>query len=326
MDPVPNKKKPEEGLTKNARFLYNLWWSTYQALVDAAGSDRALELIKPYMKFHFDAGAQILGNKYKIKTDDLYSIAAFTKFTNWLVGTIFGNYQFFEQGFTADVHYCPAANLSEALCYLNEYNSKSSLPAINSDYEFIYCKMLVRGDPFCQVMIKRKGHTIWGDIVKKPVEIPILKVSDEEREFWQRAIFSQQWIYATNALVDFVGKEKAVEILRPYMRALGMSLALDLSKEMEIKDHDAIFIAAIIERCNQAANQKGTLSFQTPERVEKEITECIFANASQDICADALEARANGICEAINPEYKFISLKRMCKGDKTCKWVIIKHQ
>jgi len=65
---------------------------------------------------------------------------------------------------------------------------------------------------------------------------------------------------------------------------------------------------------------------ETPERVEKELTECIlvFANAPQDICANALEARSNGICEMINPEYEFRTIKRMCKGDKTCQWVIKK--
>jgi hypothetical protein len=325
MAPEPNEKKPQEGLTKGVRFLFDLWWSTYQALADTAGLDRAEELIMTYMKFHWDAATRMSKDKFKLKTDDLYSTAVFQSYFFLFGGVILSNYHFFEQGYTADVHYCPNANVSEALCHLTECEMRAFNSILYSDYESIYSKMLVRGDPFCQVMIKKKGHTIWGEVAKKPVEIPIPHWSDEEREYWQSANFSQSWIYATNALVDFAGKEKAVEILRPYMRALGMSIALDLSKELGIKDRDAISIASIIDRCNQAANQKGKLSFQTPERVEKEITECIFANASQDICADALEARANGICEAINPEYKFISLKRMCKGDKTCKWLIIKH-
>ena len=199
------------------------------------------------------------------------------------------------------------------------------MEAINSNYQMINTRMLLRGDSCCQIMVKEKGHIVWGDVKKKVIDVPIPEITHEELEYWQSAIYSQQWIYATNALVDFAGKEKAVEIIRPYMRALGMSTAQEVFTELGLKDHNAISIAAIIDQCNKATNQKSTYTFQTPDKVEKEITECIFANASQDICSDALTARNNGICEAINPEFKFIPLKRMCKGDKTCKWVIIKH-
>lgn len=326
MDFEQNEKTSQEWLTKKARFLFDLWWSTYQALVDAAGSDRALEIIKPYMKFHLDAGMQMGKVKFKLKTDDFYSMVNYLIYGLLIfTGIRCKNLHIFEQGSTVDIDYCPMAKLSESLCLLSQWMNQHSTQTANSSYESIYTKMLIRGDPFCQIMFKKGGHTIWGDVAKKPVEISIPQILKEDLEYWQSAHYSQMWIYATNALVDFAGKEKAVEILRPYMRALGISIATNLSKELGIKDRDAISIASIIERCNQAANQKGKLSFQTPERVEKEITECIFANASQDICADALEARANGICEAINPEYKFISLKRMCKGDKACKWLIIKH-
>jgi hypothetical protein len=195
---------------------------------------------------------------------------------------------------------------------------------MNNNYEYIATRMLVKGDPCCQGLVKKKGHEIWGDVSKKAAEVPILELSYEEREFWSSANYSQIWIYITNALVDFAGKEKSAEILRPYMWALGKSISADILKELSIKDRDATSMALIIDQCNCGTNQKGEYLIHTPEKVERKITECIFAHASQDICADALEARANGICEAINPDYEFHLTKRMCKGDKTCHWVVKK--
>ena len=277
MTPDQDEKTPQEGLTKGGRFFFNLFWSTSQALADAAGSDRAWELIKPYLKLHFDAATQMLKDKFKLKTDDLYSLAVFLNYFNMFSGIILSNHNFFEHGYITDIHYCPFANLSEVYCrFSGEYSNELIMQAINSGYEVIYTRKLVRGDPLCQLMVSKKGHTIWGEVAKKPVEIPIPHWSDEEREYWQSAAFSQSWIYETNALVDFAGKEKAVEILRPYMKALGKSIALDLSKELGIGNRDAISIASIIEQCNQAANQKGEYIIHTPGRVEKELTECIF--------------------------------------------------
>lgn len=315
---------PQEALAKGTRLLFDLWWTTFQALVDAVGFDRAWELVEPYMKFHFEAGARATKEKFNLTTDDPYSSAVFLNYIYLFDGVVLGNHRFFEHGFTADVRYCPKANVAEALCNLSGCAMRAFSSILHVDYETNYARMLVRGDPFCQMMVKKRGHTIWGEVERKPVEIPPPSWSDQEREYWQSANYSQQWIYATNALVDFAGKEKAVEILRPYMKALGISIANDLSKELGIKDRDALAIASIIDRCNQAANQKGSYTYRTPERVDKEITECIFSNASQDICANALEARSNGICEAINPLYEFHSTKRMCKGDKVCHWVIKK--
>jgi hypothetical protein len=322
---TPSGKKTERLLDEAASIFASLYETTFQALLDAAGPEKAIELMKPYLKFHYEAGTFVIKKQYKLKTDDLTSLAGFYKFASILFwGVPLGNFEFFDDGFTVERFYCRqqigrfwcALDCDWAWCY--------SMGAINDNYEWFLTRSLYKGDPICQMMVKRKGANIRGEVKKKPVEICTPQPSKEELAYWQSANFSQCWIYATNALVDFAGKEKAAEVIRPYMKALGMSTALELTGKLGIKERDALSIAAIIEYCNKVASQKGKMLVQTPERVEKELTECIFAHASQDICADALEARSNGICEMINPEYEFRTIRRMCKGDKTCHWVIKK--
>jgi len=323
-EPV-SKEVPQKGLTKGARFLFDLYYTTFQALVDAVGSKRALEFIEPYLKSHGDAAGLIMINRFKLKREHLFSLAVYIKFCSsigW--GVYHDNFQFFNHGFTSDVAYCPYVNSSEAFCRLSELQLNCTVPVMMNNFEYSHTRMLVKGDPYCQIMCKDKNYTLWGEIAKKPTEVPVPEISIEEKEFWQSACYSQTWVYATNALVDFAGKEKAVEIISPYMKALGKSTAVELFKELDLKDRNATSIALIINECNKAANQKGKYLTYTPDSVEREMTECIFASASQEICADCLEVRANGICEAINPEYEFKLTKRMCRGDKTCHWVIKK--
>ncbi|MGA2574080.1 MAG: hypothetical protein ABSF36_07800 [Candidatus Methanomethylicaceae archaeon] len=314
-------------LDAGALIFASLYATTFQALLDAAGPERAIELMKPYLKVHYETGSSIIKDLYKLNTDDLASLAGYFKSASILFwGMPASNFEFFDDGFTFEISYC-WQQVGEAWCSLHcEYALRTNLRALNDNYEECLTRSYYRGDPICQVMIKKKGANIRGEIRKKPVEICTPQPSKEELAYYHSAHLSQSWIYATNALVDFAGKERAMEILRPYMRELGMSTALELTKKLGIKGRDAASIAAVIEYCNRVANQKGKMLVETPERVEKELTECIlvFANAPQDICANALEARSNGICEMINPEYEFRTIKRMCKGDKTCQWVIKK--
>jgi len=323
-EPSSKKEQAQETIIKGARYLFDLYWTTALALIDAAGLNSTLELIDPYIKFHSAATVQVMKEKFKFRANDPFSMAVWAQYGAAFNGVRIKNFQLFDQGFTADLSYCPSQKLSRDFCYLTEFNTNHMVQAMDNNYEYCYTKMLARGDPYCQIMNKKKSCMIWGEVTKKSVEVPFPKMSDEELEYWQSANYSQQWIYMTNALVDFAGKEKAAEMLRPYMKALGKSTAIDLFKELGLKDRDTKIITLIIDHCNSGTNQKGEYLTRSPERVEKEITQCIFSSASQDICANALEARENGICEAINPECEFCLTKRMCKGDKTCHWVIKK--
>jgi predicted ArsR family transcriptional regulator len=322
-DDKQHRFSKEEIATTGARILSDLWNNTFQALIDNAGAEKALELIKPYMKFHGFAAGYMLMEELKVSGKDGLSFLTIWITTSSIFDVTYSAIEKTSTGYRFDVSRCPIGNYTWAHCevwcaQVGNAIVEAHFPGCSISFE----QMLTKGDPRCRCIVTDKSVKGVGEVTKLDIELP--KLSQDFKEYKRAGILAQTWVYATNALVDYAGPEKAIELMRPYMRQSGMSMGLDLYTKLGIMKRDATSIALVIRFINACLQQKGEVVKSEVDRVEKEITECPFSNASQDICASLLSIRSNGICEAINPEYEFVSEKRMCKGDKSCHWVIKK--
>jgi hypothetical protein len=108
------------------------------------------------------------------------------------------------------------------------------------------------------------------------------------------------------------------------MQQNGMSFALSICQRFNLTGKNADTIGFIINLSNEALQQRGWVLISSPKLFEREIYECPFSNSSHQICPDLLVMRSTGICEAINSDFEIVPKSRMCRGDKTCHWIIKK--
>ena len=131
--------------------------------------------------------------------------------------------------------------------------------------------------------------------------------------------------YATaiRALVDKFGAEEALKILHPYLKEVGKQ-AGPVAEMLGITSKDAIAIASVLHLMeDQVMLVKGKLTEVSPDRVVKEVTECPFQPSAPELCLSFLSV-CEGVCEAINPEYKWTLPKFIPKGDPICQWIVEK--
>lgn len=128
---------------------------------------------------------------------------------------------------------------------------------------------------------------------------------------------------AIRALVDKFGSEEALKILHPYLKEAGKEAGA-MAEMMGFTTKDAIAIASLIHLFEeQVLLVKGKPTEVSPDRVVKEVTECPFQNFAPEFCLGFLSL-VEGICEAINPDYKWTLPKFIPKGDPICQWIVEK--
>ena len=124
-------------------------------------------------------------------------------------------------------------------------------------------------------------------------------------------------------LVDRFGSEEAQKMIYPRIKEMGKQIAAR-APQIGITGSDAIAIATLIHLF-----EKGLLKIEgeptevSPDRVVKEMTKCPLQNFSVDFCL-AFQGVADGLTEAMNPEYKWTLTKLMPRGDPVCQWVVEK--
>ena len=141
----------------------------------------------------------------------------------------------------------------------------------------------------------------------------------------QQALAAMGGYYAAaiRALVDKFGSEEALKILHPYLKESGKEVGA-MAEMMGFTSKDAIAIASLIHLFEeQVLLVAGKPTEVSPDRVVKEMTKCPFQDFAPEFCL-AFLSLCEGICEAINPEYKWTLPKFIPKGDLICQWIVEK--
>ena len=153
------------------------------------------------------------------------------------------------------------------------------------------------------------------------LEIPQLPVEMAH----QQAVAALGGLYALaiRALVDKFGSKEALKILHPYLRENGKETGA-MAEMLGFTSKDAIAIASLIHLFEkQVLLVKGEPTKVSPNRVVKEMTECPFQSLAPEACL-SFQSLCDGICQAINPDYKWTLAKCIPKGDPICQWVVEK--
>lgn len=305
------------------------WYvSTVQALIDEAGPGMAEERMRPYGKHFGMAGGLIFRKSMGVTGSDAVAIATVMQTANIALGVGIENFKASSELAVGNVTSClyesSPVEGCEALCHTA---GKWFCEGLSPEFDFDVPYALTKGDPYCLWVIRKKSKTFAPRDLKLENLAPIPKpiIPKEDLHFWTVAALGEKWVIAIKAIVDFLGSEKALSILKPYFRQSGLSFGINYSKRLNIDGYDARAISRILDWMNSCMGQTGSTIWSSVDEVEKVMTYCPFSGSPPEICGE-LEAFTNGICEAINPEYELTHTKAMCRGDENCRRVVRKKR
>jgi hypothetical protein len=323
--PIGSKMNVPEDIAY--QLLADWWMSTIQALVDSAGSQRAMDLLRPYYRNAAMAGAFILKDSLGLKNNDRITWLYVAK-TGIDILTRGDHFEetIRENGSIARVKECPFNNGPVELCMMVcDVTAKTQAEMFAPDFDVTLESTLSQGDPECLWIVKPKswqkpkdladlGNTI---AIVEPKPIPQEIVDDFSIQY-----LAEYWVISTRAFIDHIGNERPVSLMRPYMKHSGVSFGLRFKNSLQNENNEETIIAGL-EYCDNMLHMDGIQMESIGKQQGKTIIDCPFKDAPTAVCMQ-FESFCNGICEAIDPDYEFAYDRMMTKGDKSCHWTIKK--
>lgn len=314
----------EDEMELSSCLLREWWLSSTQALVDNAGSEKALNLMLPHFINHGRAGGFVHFNSpHHMENSFEDTIIGRSMWPRAFHGADI-KVKFGKCGAIVEAFDCRTKGVSKEACIcFCEVSAQScteqtaSLEGIEMDFEETLTRSLSFGDNNCEWRFAKRGVQFLDESM---VDSPHFNFSDEEQRFWLLAGSGEAWVMATKSFCDWAGSPKALEVLQQKMRNSGLAVGKRLAerKWQGITTYDLLLHIIVLINSSQ---QKKCNSSICQDRSEGEILECPFSQSPVEICMQ-YEAFFNGLCEAIDPEYEFIYDRMMTKGDKTCHWVV----
>jgi hypothetical protein len=316
------------------RLLGDLCQVTLDAIVDLVGAKKAIEMMSPAAKF---CGASInnwIIENFNLGGTDLEKMCSVMHEANQLMGKELRPYELTSSGARCEVVACQFSKAKPEFCELFCTIAGIGLcQNINPRFNFVIPSRMSLGAESCYWVIidssaksDPQSEDVKSTISWKQFDRMIKNQSDlgvPKNRYWMGAL-AAIWIQEVTTLVNNYGGNEAVEILSPYLKDLGFSFGAQMRKELKLEGNDAVAISSVLEIFNECLYQNGVLKQADSRLVEKEMQEClIFSGAPPEMCV-LFEKFANGICEAINPDFEVSHKKAICRGDSICLRVIRK--
>jgi predicted hydrocarbon binding protein len=149
------------------------------------------------------------------------------------------------------------------------------------------------------------------------------RLSPEEVEWMSKSIMAEGWIFTFVVLEEALGRDAAMERLRPHIRNAGHAFASTIKERYRIDGNDIQAIAAV----HGIACEVTGLQISEDERSDRAMVwkceRCVWKSSHIGICLMG-HMWASYIIEAVDPRYEYQMLKMMTRGDPFCSWKIEK--
>jgi len=288
-------------------------------LVDIAGSQRAIELNKPYWHHSGKAAALIaMQSSPSLVTKDLRGWILMNRLVDAMLrrsrGSWPSRYSLAKQG--VFVH-CPFENGPPEFCYLFDYvAANGALESFDLDFELLLEATMAEGAPVC-VFSKIKRFPGNDEVDNIELETPSpLDIPKEVLDSLTMQYLGEHWVMIARAIGDYEGREEVLDRVKKRLRELGQARAGELMKVLGLTERSLATISAVLGLLNSLLFQEGEVT-GTASGEEKRISLCPFQDAPGDMCAQ-FEAFTNGIIDEIDPQYELVHPEAMCRGSDHC--------
>lgn len=311
------------------QLLADWWMDSVQALVDAVGSLKALELLRPHYKNAGISAFLTLKDFLRMVEIDRLSWAfrqkiAFDFLTRADPKQMRSDIR--EHGGIARSRECPFRSAPPEMCELVcEIAPNASLEICHPEYDQVMTKRLSRGDPECVWLTKPRSWNLPCDaslLGEVKAEILPRVFSKEVVDDFSIQYLAEFWVISSRAFVEQFGETRAASVLNFYMKHSGTSFGLRFrsSNACEVSIGKA---RECIGHCTAALHMIGKSNGSVQDGWEYTVTECPFKDAPPEVCEE-FRSFCEGICESIDPELVFVYDRMMTKGDETCHWTLRK--
>jgi hypothetical protein len=305
--------EPEEPRNELTAELLGSWWAlSIEALIESAGSEKALAAIRPHMTASARAGFLIMSRRMGWDLDRMDDICRNLALVHSLFGKdvdralVRGDEECMIRFSSCPFSQGPRETCM-ALCYFLLLGTGDLL---GDGFIVEMPRMMKNGDAVCIKWVRRRDTapssdpSEWRDVDYRLQELP-----PEERDWFFRAYIGEMWMITLRAFNDLYGREGTWHSLAPRMRAEGLSLGAHLAMERpDLEPKDAVLM--VMRSLNQSASMKdygGGL----------EVTECPFSG-QPEVCS-LLEAFLDGLCDALRPGFGFCTTQKMTDGATSCR-------
>lgn len=312
----------EEELKELAIDLIREWWMTAtQALVDKVGTGNALNLLKKGWIHHGIAGAHILAQSLSLDINDPRTIAYIEPIAKRVHTGGANSVEIREDGFYLVIDDCQTKGQCPVLCKcLCDIAINSLVQICDPDNEAVWVKCQANGDNVCRFAIKHRSAPNPSTLILNTIHHYDLPLDKQQWDFWCRASLGESWAIVSRAMVEGLGEEGTISLLIPYLHQSGLALGMRLMLNIKEGDSASKQLSDTIQMVQCSLGKKVNLSAEG-EILVGIMNECPFSGSSPTICHQ-FEAFYDGLCEAINSDYKFKYDRMMTKGHETCHWVI----
>ncbi len=299
--------------------LGELWVASVIALTDHLGEELSIRYMRPRMKVNMHEGWHYWKERLKLDDDPL-SILAYLMHIGSRAGGLVSKAEMSEWGVALTVYECTVGRPDrEIFCKLHALAFDCLCEAMDPEYVDRHVKWLTRGDPVCQHLAIRRtlSSDKWfdsGGVIMLLTEPSVSMEQLLEVGSWH---VSSQWMIVVQALVDAVGSELALSILRPEMnkrgRAAGRRLLCILNIDQDTKGALENVVAFLHELMQQPT--EGRL---TKDGYEERVASCPFEDASDEVHV-LFDAYIEGVCQAVEPGC-VLTVERSALERGVCKW------
>jgi hypothetical protein len=309
------------------QLLADWWMNTIQALVDSSGSSGAVSLLRPHHVNAAIAACMNLKNVLGVREGDPNAAWFLAK-----VGIHFFTrrdalqVELKEGGIVGRVSDCPYKNgpmeLCKSFCGIAPNVYAETLSPSGAGTPTVLLTSLTHGDPECIWVWRRSprdGPFGPDDLGETKAMIVNMDFPKEVVDSYSIQYLGEFWIMGTRALNDHLGPGRSPSILGPYMRHSGISFGLRHMSSHHSCAPGVDTIVSAISSCNEALQMIHENLESSRVGSSVTITDCPFKDAPPEVCAQ-FESFCNGICEGIDPRYKFAYDRMMSRGDSTCHW------
>lgn len=125
------------------------------------------------------------------------------------------------------------------------------------------------------------------------------------------------------ALVEICGAEEAVRATRPHTKLGGMACASNARRRLGLNGNDLEAVAMPYYWVHAATSRGSQKELEIRDGgAVGEVYYCMLMNAPPEICVAISHCVAEGICEAINPDFEYVWTHHLTNGDGRCRYVI----
>lgn len=298
--------------------LLGSWWAiAIDALVETAGSDRALEALRPHYIHSGRAAFLFMSKRMKWDARSMEDTCKFLALAHSLLkkgvdhAMVRG-----EEECLVRFSSCPFAQGPRESCMAVCYHLLLGVgEQLGPDFEVEMPKMMKNGDLACIKWVSRKGiepstdPTDWKEVDFQPRDM-----TQEERDWFFRAYMGEMWIMVLRAFSDLYGKEMTLQALVPRMRAEGLSFGARMRSDGREGDSTEA-IMAVAKALGQSISVR-----KDENDTQLLVSECPLSG-SLEACF-LYEAFLDGLCAALQEGSGFSYSHRMAEGDGVCAGIV----